>query len=158
MKKWSILLVIFLCIAIWQTVSVYHAAVESKQPLIETARKRAEEKVRFAHIDDVYTYYGEKTYVVFVGTDRKGTKKIAWVPEKKGRIIVKRAQSGITREEAIKKLEAQRHPQRIVSVKLGMEKEVPLWELTYIDQNNRYSFYYISFEDGTFLKRYSFQQ
>ncbi|MBB5323368.1 uncharacterized protein YpmB [Anoxybacillus tepidamans] len=158
MKKWSILFFVFLCIVIWLTVSVYRAAMDPKQSLIEKARERAAQKVSFAYIDDTYTYYGEKTYVVLVGTDRKGTKKIAWVPEKGEHIVVKRAKSGITKQQAIEKLKAERNPKEIVSTKLGMEKGVPLWELTYIDQDNRYSFYYISFEDGAFLKRYSFEQ
>lgn len=158
MKKWNVFLSICIGVIIWQAVSVYDAALEPKQSLIETAKERAKQKVSFAHIQDIYTYYGEKAYVVLVGTDRKGTKKIAWVPEKGGQIVVKRAERGMTEQEAIEQLKAKRHPKEIVSAKLGMEKGVPLWELTYIDQDNRYSFYYISFEDGTFLKRYSFQQ
>ncbi|ANB57041.1 hypothetical protein GFC29_1445 [Anoxybacillus sp. B7M1] len=158
MKKWGILCFVVLCIFFWQAASVYHTAIGQKQSLMETARKRAIERVAFARIDQVYTYYGEKTYIVFMGDDRKGARKIVWVPEKSGSIVVKDAKSGITQEEAIKKLTAERNPKKIVSAKLGMEKGVPLWELTYIDQNNRYSFYYLSFKDGTFLKRYSFQQ
>jgi uncharacterized protein YpmB len=158
MKKWGIVFFVFLCIILWQTVRVYHAAMEPKQSLQAKAMKRAAHEVSFAHIDDIYTYYGEKTYIVFVGENRNGQKYIVWVPEKKGHVIVKRADSGITKQEAIEKLKAERNPKEIISAKLGMEKGVPLWELTYIDHDNRYSFYYVSFEDGTFLKRYSFQQ
>jgi uncharacterized protein YpmB len=82
----------------------------------------------------------------------------AWVPEKTGNVIVKKIKSGVSKQEAIAKLKAERNPKEIISAKLGMEKGVPLWELTYIDDDNRYSFYYLSFKDGTFLKRYSFQQ
>lgn len=60
MKKWSILFFVFLCIVIWLTVSVYRAAMDPKQSLIEKARERAAQKVSFAYIDDTYTYYGEK--------------------------------------------------------------------------------------------------
>jgi uncharacterized protein YpmB len=158
MRKWMILFVAFLCIAIGVSVSVYRGSLAPKRSLVEAARERAEEQARFVHIDEIDTYYGENAYVVFVGTDRKGTKKIAWVPEKNGSVIVKEAKSGLTKREAIERLTAERNPKKIVSAKLGMEKGVPLWELTYIDEDNRYSFYYISFEDGTFLKRYSFQQ
>lgn len=158
MKRWGIIFLIFLCIVSWQTVSVYRAAMAPKQTLIEMAKQRAAQKVAFANIDAVDTYYGEKAYVVLEGTDKKGTKKIVWVPVKGGHIVVKRAKSGITKQEAIAKLTAERQPKEIISAKLGMEKGVPLWELTYIEQDNRYSFYYLSFEDGTFLKRYSFQQ
>ncbi|QPA32955.1 cell wall elongation regulator TseB-like domain-containing protein [Thermaerobacillus caldiproteolyticus] len=158
MKKWGILFFILLCGVIWQAISVYHAALETKQSLQSKALERAKREVAFTDIDRVYTYYGEQAYVVFVGTGRNGKKYIVWVPEKKGHVVVKRADRGITEKEAVSKLKEERNPKRLISVKPGMEKGVPLWELTYIDEYNRYSFYYLSFEDGTFLKRYSFQQ
>lgn len=158
MKKWGVFIFIFLCLGVWQAISVYQDALMPKQSLEEKALERAKEKIAFTHIERTYTYYGEKTYIVFIGKNKQGEKYIAWVPEKKGNIVVKRAESGITEAEAIAKLKAERHPKKLISAKLGMEKGVPLWELTYIDQYNRYSFYYLSFTDGTFLKRYSFQQ
>ncbi|OQP03167.1 peptidase M4 [Geobacillus sp. 44B] len=158
MRKWTILLFIFLCLAIWQAVSVYQDALWPKQSMEAKALERAKEKVAFAQIDRIYTYHGEEAYIVFVGKTKKGKKYVVWVPEKKGKIVIKRAESGITEAEAIAALKAERHPKKIISARLGMEKGVPLWELTYIDQYDRYSFYYVSFTDGTFLKRYSFQQ
>ena len=71
---------------------------------------------------------------------------------------MKEQNEGISQEKAVAKLTAERDPKEIVSVRLGMEKGLPLWEITYIDQENRYSFYYLSFEDGTFIRRYSFHQ
>lgn len=158
MKKWLVLMLVFLCLGVWQAASVYQDALQPKQSLAEKALERAKEKIAFTRIDRTYTYYGDRTYTVFIGENKHGKKYIVWVPEKNGKIVVKRAESGITEKEAIAKLKAERHPKKLISVKLGMEKGVPLWELTYIDQHNRYSFYYLSFTDGTFLKRYSFQQ
>ena len=43
-------------------------------------------------------------------------------------------------------------------VKLGFENDVPLWEVTYIDDDNRYSYYYLEFKDGKFLRRYSIEK
>ncbi|MFC4183889.1 cell wall elongation regulator TseB-like domain-containing protein [Saccharococcus thermophilus] len=158
MRKWVVLLFIFLCLAVWQAISVYQDALKPKLCMEAKALERAKEKIALAQIDRTYTYYGNESYIVFVGRTKQGKRYVVWVPEKKGKIVVKRAGSGITETEAIAKLKADRHPKKIISAKLGMEKGVPLWELTYIDQYNRYSFYYLSFTDGTFLKRYSFQQ
>ena len=44
-----------------------------------------------------------------------------------------------------------------MKVKLGFENDVPLWEVTYIDDDNRYSYYYLEFKDGKFLRRYSIE-
>jgi uncharacterized protein YpmB len=158
MRKWVVLLFIFLCLAVWQAISVYQDALKPKLSMEAKALERAKEKIALTQIDRTYTYYGNESYIVFVGRTKQGKRYVVWVPEKKGKIVVKRAGSGITETEAIAKLKADHHPKKIISAKLGMEKGVPLWELTYIDQYNRYSFYYLSFTDGTFLKRYSFQQ
>lgn len=158
MKKWVIVLFIFLCLAVWQVISVYQDALKPKLSMEAKALERAKEKIALTQIDRTYTYYGNESYIVFVGRTKQGKRCVVWVPEKKGKVVIKRVGSGITEAEAIAKLKADRHPKKIISAKLGMEKGVPLWELTYIDQYNRYSFYYLSFTDGTFLKRYSFQQ
>jgi uncharacterized protein YpmB len=158
MKKWGIILFVFICMMIWQAVNVYDAALEPKQFAESKAMKRAASEVNFINIEEIYTYFGDQAYVVIVGTNSEKEKVAAWVPEKTDNVIVKKIKSGVSKQEAIAKLKAERNPKEIVSAKLGMEKGVPLWELTYVDDDNRYSFYYLSFEDGTFLKRYSFQQ
>ena len=38
----------------------------------------------------------------------------------------------------------------ILKVKLGVENNIPLWEVTYIDDDNRYSYYNLAFQDGQF--------
>jgi uncharacterized protein YpmB len=158
MKKWSILIFLVILIAIWQAFTVYNDAFEPERLMEEKALKRAEKEVAFTSIEEIYTYYGSQAYVVIVGTDEDDEKIIAWVPENMDDVIIAKQEDGISKQEAISILKAERNPQEIISVKLGMEKEVPLWELKYIDEENRYSFYYLSFEDGTFIQRYSFQQ
>ena len=41
-------------------------------------------------------------------------------------------------------------PKEILKVKLGVENNIPLWEVTYIDDDNRYSYYNLAFQDGQF--------
>ncbi|KPD00795.1 hypothetical protein LR69_00877 [Geobacillus sp. BCO2] len=106
----------------------------------------------------VYTYYGDEACTVFIGRTKQGKAVVVWVPEKEGNVVVKGVDSGISEAEARAILQRDRRPRRIIDATLGMEKGVPLWELTYIDAEGRYSFYYLHFADGAFLKRYSFQQ
>ncbi|MFP3393521.1 peptidase M4, partial [Brevibacillus sp. SIMBA_076] len=49
-------------------------------------------------------------------------------------------------------------PKEILKAKLGFENNIPLWEVTYIDDDNRYSYYYLEFKDGNFLRRYSIEK
>ncbi|ABO67460.1 MULTISPECIES: DUF5590 domain-containing protein [Geobacillus] len=159
MKKWGWLALIFLGILIWQAWSIYGEAMVPKRSMVEKAFARAKEAVGLVDVKKVYTYYGDEACTVFIGrTKQEETDVVVWVPEKKGDIVVKKANSGISEAEARAILQRDRHPQRVIDVTLGMEKGVPLWELTYIDAEGRYSFYYLHFADGSFLKRYSFQR
>jgi len=158
MRKWGFILIAAVCIFIWIAVETYGSAVEPKRLAQSKALQRAKEEVEFAEIHDIHTYHGDQQYITIMGTDKADNHIIVWVPENEERVIVKKANKGITKEDAISKLKADRNPKEIISIRLGMENELPLWEITYIDRENRYSFYYLSFEDGTFLRRYSFHQ
>ncbi|MBB6283178.1 cell wall elongation regulator TseB-like domain-containing protein [Geobacillus subterraneus] len=159
MKKWGWLALIVFSFLIWQAWSIYGEAMAPKRSMAEKAFARAEEAVGLVDVKKVYTYYGEEACTVFIGQTKQGeTDIVVWVPEKEGDIVVKRADSGISEAEARAILQRDRHPQQVIDATLGMEKGVPLWELTYIDAEGRYSFYYLHFADGAFLKRYSFQR
>ena len=103
-------------------------------------------------------YNGKSAYIVVQGTDEKGEQLIVWVPEKKG-YCSKEKSEGISEKEAIQRTieqvgneskESKSKPKEIMKVKLGFENDVPLWEVTYIDDDNRYSYYYLEFKDGKF--------
>jgi uncharacterized protein YpmB len=157
-KKWGILLLLLLGWTVWLFADAYHAAVASKQKDEQRAIERAKEEADLTAVLDVDTYYGNETYVVVIGKNKDNKKMVVWVPEKGNDLEVKPLSSGISKEEALALLKAEYSPKKVISAKLGMEKGIPLWELTYMDKQNRYSFYYVSFEDGTFIKRYSFAQ
>jgi uncharacterized protein YpmB len=158
MRKLGIIAIVVLLIAVWQAVTVYNAAMEPKRLMEEKALRRAEKEVHFTDIEEIYTYYGNQTYVIIVGTDDDHEKVIAWVPEKTDNVIIEKQKDGISKQEAIAKVKAERNPKEIISAKLGIKKGVPCWEIKYIDQKNFYTFYYLTFEDGSFFDRYGFQQ
>ncbi|KFZ41876.1 copper amine oxidase [Anoxybacillus flavithermus] len=153
-KKIVIAFVCVLFAALALYIDAYSDAISSKNESEQRAMKQAEKK-GIIHITDVYTYRGSDVYIIVIGKNDKDEQMIAWVTEK-GRVVdVRKASEGITKQQAQSSVKPY-HPREVVSVKLGMEKGVPLWEITYIDERDRYSFYYVRFEDGTFLKRYHF--
>ncbi|NNU90470.1 copper amine oxidase [Anoxybacillus sp. CHMUD] len=154
MKKVLIAFVCLLFTALFLYIDAYSDAVSSKNESEQRAMKQAE-KQGIIHIDDVYTYRGSDVYVIVIGKNDEGEQMIAWVTEKGKIVDVRKASEGITKQQAQSSIKTY-HPKEVVSVKLGMEKGIPLWEITYIDERDRYSFYYVRFEDGAFLKRYHF--
>ncbi|MED1468021.1 DUF5590 domain-containing protein [Bacillus salipaludis] len=153
MKKWIVSLVVIILIFSGILVKVY---VKAQEPL-NTAEKKAvalaEKKVAIKEVDDFHVYHGIDTVNVIEGKAKNGQKIIVWIPEKTKQIIVRNAKTGLTKEQAIKKLLQEKNPEKIISVRLGMEKNIPLWEIYYRSKNNLINYYYIHFETGEWLKK-----
>jgi uncharacterized protein YpmB len=56
----------------------------------------------------------------------------------------------------MKYVDTDRKPSEVLSVSLAMENDIPLWEIKFKDQNDRYNLYYIKFEDGEYYQRITF--
>ncbi|MFV8828333.1 DUF5590 domain-containing protein [Alkalihalobacterium sp. APHAB7] len=157
MKKWVITIVCALLIAaIGMSIYFYQ---NMRSPITEQeqlAIERALNETEIGIIEDVSFYHGTQPYVVIKGQQEDGeTDLIAWVGQEAESIVVKPAKNGLTEEEVRQFAVSELAPKRLLAVRLGLENRLPIYEITYIDQNDRYSFYYITFEDGTFVKRYS---
>jgi len=101
---------------------------------------------------------GKSSYAVVQGVDEKGEQIIVWVPEKKGNVLVRKKNEGISEKKALQIVAGERKPKELVKAKLGAENDVPLWEITYIDQEGRYTYYYLEFQDGKYAGYYSIEK
>ncbi|MFS0645034.1 DUF5590 domain-containing protein [Siminovitchia sp. 179-K 8D1 HS] len=120
---------------------------------IKQARQEAEQRVnadkKLKQVDDFYLYNGSETYYVMIGEEKNGEKVVFWIPEKKDKkIIEKKLADGISKQEAIEKLVKEKQPKEILGVRLGMEKKLPVWELSYLDKKSNLNYYYIHFDTG----------
>ncbi|MFC3884214.1 DUF5590 domain-containing protein [Bacillus songklensis] len=160
MKKWGIIIIVFIILAGLGMTNVYFKSVESKRDAEGQAVQKAKKVYDLNEIISTQTYYGSHTYYIIKAKNKKNEKVIIWVPknDKKRDMIVKKENSGMSREEVISLVQKERHPEKIKSVRLGMENDLPLWEITYVNQDNSFTYYYVNFQTGEFLKRYSIYQ
>ena len=70
--------------------------------------------------------------------------------KKRVKAFLKRGFTKIGRPSNWKGDEPKPKPKQIVKVKLGAENDIPLWEITYIDQEDRYTYYYLEFQNGEY--------
>lgn len=152
-KKWILIssLIVIVFFAIFA--KVYLTAREPVKAAEKKAVALAEKQANLKQVNEFHVYHGLETVNVIEGKNRKGEKIIVWIPEKTKKVIVKKAKSGLSREDAIQKLTQERTPKKIVSVRLGMEKNVPFWEIYYLSDNNLINYYYVHFQTGEWLKK-----
>jgi uncharacterized protein YpmB len=161
MKKWILLVIMAVLLVVsWRAVALYKTTLEPKTSTEDKAINTALEDELFETVDQVDTYYGTHEYQVITGKDLKGESIIAWIPAK-GEPIIKKKSDGVTEKEAISGLYTTlenlydtdvRDPQEIRSIKLGIEDDIPIWEIIYVDKRDRLTYYRSYFETGQYWK------
>ncbi|MCM3566818.1 DUF5590 domain-containing protein [Neobacillus mesonae] len=152
MKKWILSISIILAVIIVGTaIKIYFSSMQPVKAAEAKALKQAADKVK--EIDDFHIYNGQEQVNVIEGKNKRGQKVIVWIPNKSKKVIVRKAKDGLTKEDAVNKLLKEKSPKKIISVRLGMEKNIPLWEIYYRSENNLMNYYYIDFETGDWLKK-----
>ncbi|WP_430539386.1 DUF5590 domain-containing protein [Listeria rocourtiae] len=118
------------------------------------ALARIEGKVDLKEQEDFYLYNGANgVYYVLTGKNSKNKNIIVWVPKsKKGTVVVKYAKDGISKDEAIAKVKQEKNPVKILNVTLGMDKGVPIWEISYLDKDNNLNYFDVDFETGDWYR------
>lgn len=155
MKKWIILSLLFVVsLSLSAFIYIYGTA---RSPLVDIekyAEDRAKKEAKIEKIDDIYLYNGSETYYVVVGDYIDGTKIAVWISEKEDqKVEIKKLTDGISKEAAISKLYEEENPQKLLGVRLGKEKDLAVWELSYLDDNSNLNYYYIHFDSGKWWRK-----
>lgn len=160
MKKWGIIISLFLILVGIGASNLYFKALQPKRDAEKQAVQKVRETYDLAEVSSTDTYYGSDTYYIVKAKNKKNEKVIVWVPknEKKHDMIVRKESSGVSRDKVISIVQKERSPEKIKSIRLAMENKLPMWEVTYIDEKNSFTYYYVDFRTGEFLKRYSMYQ
>ena len=153
MKKVIIISLLMFSVIIGSGIIVYLNAVEPIKAAEKKAIERAMKETRLLEAEDFQLYNGLETYYVIRGKNKAGNSIYVWVPEKEGQIIVRKVTDGVSKQEAINKLKEEKNPKKIISVRLGMEKNRPLWEIYYRTEGNLINYYYVDFKTGEWLKK-----
>ncbi|ARK30346.1 cell wall elongation regulator TseB-like domain-containing protein [Halalkalibacter krulwichiae] len=155
MKKLIIFIVIILvCSMVGAGVYAYQMV---RDPLLEQY-ERAEQYIKaedlLQSVTDISYYHGTNSYYVVTGLSQDQEEKVVWVREDFNSHHLEFQKDGISEEDAISIVYQEDQVKEIHSVKLGFERGLPIYEVTYLNEDNRKGYYYVTFEDGTFMKRY----
>jgi uncharacterized protein YpmB len=153
MRKLIWVLVVILLIISSLLSYTYIQAMKPLKSSEELAIKIVLEETNLVSIDDFEEYHGLESVLVVKGKNKSGESLIAWIPEDKEEITVRKEADGITEKDAIKKVEQLSEPTKIMDVRLGMEKGIPLWEVYYLSDSNLINYYHVDFETGEWLKK-----
>ncbi|KSU63441.1 hypothetical protein AS034_04095 [[Bacillus] enclensis] len=154
MKKWITIIITAAVILIGiSSILLYHSARGPVKKEFDEASTRVLNETAMEKIEKTTIYHGAKSYTVVTGEDKNDEKTVAFVPKKKGEIIVRKWADGITKEQAVNKLKDEKQPEEILSVRLGHESVGPVWEITYLDKQKNLNYFYLLFSNGEWWKK-----
>lgn len=117
---------------------------EAEQQAIEQVKKEN----LLSEVKQAYLYTNKQATVTVIGEDAEGMLKAVFVPTGKGELQHASLDKAVTakqaREAALKGSDAK----EILHTKLGMEKDGPVWEVAFVDEEEKLNYVYISLSDG----------
>jgi uncharacterized protein YpmB len=157
MKKWLVLGFVLVILIIWLGIDTYQHAFEYRAVQAEKAIQVAQKEEPDLEVLNASYYNGNDSYTILYGVvGNQKEEQIICIPDNSKKDIIKvNPSNGITADEAVNIVKQERNPAVIKSVNFGIEQDVPIWEVVYLDEKGRYSYYYLTFKDGQFIKRYT---
>ncbi len=133
----------------------YLQGMQERKEYYNYAANEAKRAADISTVDEFFLYNGRETYYVIVGKTSDGEKKTVWIPKDQEKKIIQKSYSfGKSKEEILKMVQNELKPYEIISIKPGMEKNIPIWEVTYKDRDGKYNYYYFDYKTGEWLKFY----
>lgn len=127
---------------------IYQIAMGQREQGHEAAIERAKEQANIVQVEQVETFVGKEKQFIVEGKNKQNETIYVWVPaSKKEKVIAKKAKEGITSNQAVQAVQKE-NTVKLKEVKLAREGDVLLWEVTYLNENNQYSFSYVDFSTG----------
>ncbi|MED0865876.1 cell wall elongation/penicillin-binding protein regulator TseB [Bacillus safensis] len=128
---------------------IYQIAMGQREQGHEAAIERAKEQANIVQVEQVETFVGKEKQFIVEGKNKQNETTYVWVPaSKKEKVIAKKAKEGITSNQAVQAVQKENTVSKLKEVKLAREGDVLLWEVTYLNENNQYSFSYVDFSTG----------
>lgn len=157
LKKWTIGLSVLLLLVIGYICASLLVGMDGKKSAEEEAIAIATNQGKLVSISDYYLYHGKEVYSVVVGKDEDGTEQVLWIPEdvSEKSVIKDEYANGVSEAEITNIVKNEHQPKEIISVKLGMESDIPIWEVTYKNENDGLNYVYYLFENGEQTSFYS---
>ncbi|RYM06357.1 peptidase M4 [Sporolactobacillus sp. THM7-7] len=155
MKKWIMFILLAVLISgISGSWYVYGKNANYHEQIKQAAVKKAKQRFHIENAESVSYYHGTESYYVIKGKTA-GKQMYYWIPDKKkGKYIERRANSGMTRKEALSTLSNMHlDVQEVLAVRLGAIGGKPIWEITFLNSQKKYNYVSIFFDNGKEAQR-----
>lgn len=151
----SVFIILGLAFGIWMYLSVNQDRTAGHAEAIDLA----EQQTGLTNFESVTTYYGESEIHIVQGANNSGSEKIVFIDLEENTILDEISTESILPSNQMRSqwkdncLECE-----FKDIQYGYEENEPVYQLTYIDSQNRYVLDYFTLEGEAFDQRFAFRQ
>ncbi|HLQ97713.1 MAG TPA: DUF5590 domain-containing protein [Candidatus Dormibacteraeota bacterium] len=159
--KWAIIIALLAMLALLTYVMILYTNIQQdKQAGFSETEKIVLRDTDLVEVTDMMRYHGEFAYHIVFGVTEDNQEKIVFVPiTKEDQDLVSVDQTEIISKQTLEKqLQNECDTCKIISIIPGIEDDELLWELTYVDDSNRYVLEYVSIYDATQYEQFRFKR
>lgn len=156
MKRWIIFISVFILslslvislFVIWKAGQPFSDEKDKAEQLVLSEKKLTE-------VTDSEIYSGTNTYVTVSGNDVEGNGKAVFIPITGKNVAIEEVllKDGISQKQAIEAVQNEFEVKEVLHTKLGWEQDNAVWEITFLNENDKLNYVYLSFENGKWWKR-----
>ncbi|WP_033828569.1 cell wall elongation regulator TseB-like domain-containing protein [Bacillus andreraoultii] len=162
-KKVTLISILTILLVTLGSIFLYNSATKPLEDGKNEAIKRAKEEVNLTKVTNIDWFHYTDSYYVIEGVTADNKEIYVWVPEdKNGTVHVENKKAGMSKDKVkafvfneLNDISRDKRPKEIMKIKLGMIEEAPAYEITYRDQENRYSILYIDYFNGDWYRVYN---
>lgn len=156
MKSWIIFISVFiislsLCISLF----VIWKAGQPFTNVNEKAEQLAVSEGNLKEVSDSKVYSGSTIYITVRGKDENGEEKAVFIPTNPENEVIEEVllKNGISKQQALSVVQDEFEVKEVLHTKLGWEQDTAVWEITFLNQNDKLNYVYLLFENGKWWKR-----
>ena len=152
MKKIILAFSIALVLFIVTVFSVGSAAQKPFNQAKDEAFTLVKKQTDIETMDQFYWYNGEETYFTVIGKNDQNDTHIAIIRQSDGKMTLLEAEGTISEKEAKAITKRDKNPSRILEARIGMNETMPIWEVSFKQDNGQIGYYILSLKTGEWIK------
>lgn len=157
--KWiSIILLLVIISAIIYSMFLLKTIENDKQTGYVAAEKKIVNDTAIDTVNEVTHFYGESVYFIIFGTTNKNKNKIVFLEKDKDNISVIDYDKVMSKKEVLSQWKDNCSKCELIKLNPAIIDSEPLWELAYLDKDNRYIIDYLTMKDAKRYEYYNFKQ
>lgn len=151
-KTMVIVLTVLMAAIIVFSAVLYNKAVRPLRRAESETAEIAAETAGLTQVDNFYWFNSAETSFAITGTNQEGEQLIVIVEQNGGNTTILNQADSITEQQATQLAVDAKNPEELLETRIGMEDGVPVWEVSYKNENGRLGYYVVTVADGEWVR------